>query len=903
MLFRLSLLLCLSVGITEALVADRRSTAGPCHQSNAREKIRLHTGWRFWRSESIPDGVVYEKRSDANDDTLVELKPWIMPIANEFIQNPADRHETPSTEPDVNIPYVSPTFNDAAWENVTVPHDWAIKMPFLEGENPIIPPAMGQLPVHGVGWYRHNLLIRGDANDTIYYLDLDGGMSYPMVWINGHLVGGWPFGYNSFRLNISPYLVEGDNIVAIRTENPAGPSSRWYPGAGLYRNVWLTKVAPVHVAHWGTTITSQEVSKDSATVDLSIKIQSVQPEQQDLAVTIVTEVFEIDLETNQRRETPSASFPPKTVKIRGSQTLVNDSIIIKSPKLWGPPPAQTPNLHVAVTSLYAGSEAKKAQLFDTYETVFGIRSLTFDPNRGVLINGEHVYLQGANHHHDLGALGAAYNHRAAERQLEILQEVGVNALRMSHNPPAPELLDLADRMGFLVMNEIFDSWSDGKSALDFHLIFDDWKEPDLRALIRRDRNHPSVISWSYGNEVKEQVGNDALAANISIHLRDICREEDPTRLSTAALNRSPPSSLLAKTLDLISLNYQGEGIRHGPAYANLTGTRTAPQYAAFHEAFPDKVITSSEFGSSLSLRGSFSFPVTPYDSAPLNETSGSIPNEYGVSAYELYTAGAGSSPDRVFHAQDEHPYVSGGFVWTGWDYIGEPYFYKGIRSGYWGIVDLAGFKKERFWLYQSRWRPDLPMAHIVPHWNWPDRVGENTPVHVFSSADEAELFVNGESKGRRSRESDPGFYRFKWDEIKYEPGEVRVVTYKDGKEWATDLVKTTGNAKKLRLKPDRSKVVADDEDLSFVTIEIVDDDGNVVPLANNKVKLSVSSGPGEIVATDNGHPADFTPFPSLERNAFHGLLLAVIRAGAIGRTTITAQSEGLESAELSLEFV
>ncbi|KAI8273145.1 Beta-galactosidase [Colletotrichum sp. SAR11_57] len=609
---------------------------------------------------------------------------------------------------------------------------------------------MGQLPVHGVGWYRRDLVIGDNINDTIRYLDIDGGMSYPMVWVNGNLVGGWPFGYNSFRLNISPYLKEGSNTLAIRTENPAGHSSRWYPGAGLYRNVWLTTVTSVHVGHCGTKVISRDVSKDSATIDLSVTIQTfkdsiVGANETQTTVSIISEVFELDSATGQRRREPVAKFPWQTLNLAGNHTETNSSVIINIPKLWGPPPSQKPSLYEVVT--------------------------TFD---------------------------------------------------------------------------------------------------------------------------------DEGAAEISVYLRDICHQEDPTRLTTSAINFSSPNSSLAQTLELISINYQGEGIRYGPAYEYLTGNKKTPQYDAFHEAFPHRVITSSEYASSLSLRGSFSFPVTPYNSAPVNSTDGDIPNEKGVSAYELYTAQAGSSPDRVFLAQDEHPYVSGGFVWTGWDYIGEPYYHKGTRSGNWGIVDLAGFKKERFWLYQARWRPNFPMAHIVPHWTWLNRTGEITPIHVFSSGDQAELFVNGESRGRRTRESDPGFYRFKWDDVTYEPGEVHVVTYKDGRKWANDTVRTTGDAVGLRLKADRDKIVADGEDVFFITVEVVDADGNVAPLANNMISMSVASGPGEIVATDNGHPGDFTAFASKERKAFHGLLLAIVKSTSAGDSIITANSTGLKSASLLL---
>jgi beta-galactosidase len=753
---------------------------------------------------------------------------------------------------------------------------------------------MGQLPVHGVGWYRRTLNVTSDDLDQKIYLDIDGAMAYPMVWVNEQLVGGWPFGYNSFRLDITPFLEQGDeNHLAVRVENPRGQSSRWYPGAGLYRNVWLTKVHPFHVAHWGTFITSRDVSKEKAMLDMTIQIENKAQEARQ--VTVTTQIHEYDTE-NSRRGQPIAEFPYKKLDLSSNdKQKLNSSVAIRNPRLWGPPPSQSPHLYVAVTRIWDGEI-----LLDVYETRFGIRSLKFDPDRGVFVNGEHVILQGVNQHHDLGALGAAYNERATERQLEMLQEVGVNAIRMSHNPPTPELLDLTDRMGFLVFNEAFDCWAEKKVELDFHLIFNDWHEPDLRSFIRRDRNHPSVFLWSYGNEIPEQ-SNDGEGAKISSQLRRIVHEEDSTRPTTFSMNLAFPNASLPATSDVISLNYQGEGIRYGPAYEYLTeGNKRSPQYDAFHEAFPEKVVLGSEVAWSLSLRGSYVFPVTPYNSAPVNDTSGGDLETLGVSAYELYTSQPGSSPDRVFLTQDEHPFVAGGFVWTGWDYLGEPYWCETCRSGYFGIIDMAGFKKERFWLYQARWRPALPMAHIVPHWNWPGREGEVTPVHVFTSGDEAELFVNGISQGRLRRE--PLEYRFRWDNVTYQPGKIHVMTYKDGKKWATDTVRTTGEASGLRLSADRSQIASDGEDLSFITVEIVDKDGLVVPEADNTILFSVS-GPGQLVATDNGFPADMTTFTSPERKALNGLLLGIVAASAgnSGIITVRAESQNLDPAEIQLK--
>src|SRR5690606_24173570 len=422
-----------------------------------------------------------------------------------------------------------------------------------------------------------------------------------------------------------------------------------------------------------------------------------------------------------------AEFPRSviTVAAKGNNSL-KSTLSLKDPKLWGPPPTQSPNLYEAVTTLRVGGK-----VVDRFKTRFGIRSIEFHATKGLLVNGERIPIKGVNQHHDLGALGAAFNLRAAERQLEILKELGCNAIRMAHIPPAPELLELTDRMGFLVVNEVYDSWERKKTPFDFHLIFPDWKEQDLRSFIRRDRNHPSVILWSFGNEVGEQY-TDRAGAALGKSLYDIVRDEDPTRPATASMNYASPDMPFPHIMDVISLNYQGEGIRDAPAYAHLTGIRTSPLYPAFHEKFPDKAIVSSETASALSSRGTYLFPVFEGISAAVADGSGGDPEKGYVSAYELYTSPFGASADKVFASQDRHPYVTGEFVWSGWDYLGEPTPYYLARSSYSGIIDLAGFKKDRFYLYQARWRPEHPMVHILPHWNWPNRLGKVTPVHLFT---------------------------------------------------------------------------------------------------------------------------------------------------------------------------
>jgi beta-galactosidase len=403
------------------------------------------------------------------------------------------------------------------------------------------------------------------------------------------------------------------------------------------------------------------------------------------------------------------------------------------------------------------------------------------------------------------------------------------------------------------------------------------------------------MAWSIGNEVGEQTSG-ASGAAIAQRLHDIVREEDPTRQTTASMNAAEPTMPFPAALDIISLNYQGEGIRNAPAYTHLNnGRKTPPQYRAFHEAFPEKMILSSETAAAISTRGTYLFPVTDGISAPVNDTSGGNSTSMYVSSYELYSADFGSSADKVFGAQDMNPYVAGEFVWSGWDYLGEPTPYYSARSSYFGFIDLAGFKKDRFFLYQSRWRLDLKMAHILPHWTWPDRVGQVTPVHVFTAADEAELFVNGKSQGRQKQTEFN--YRFRWNDIVYQPGELHVVTYKDGENWAKDTVVTAGEAAQLQIKPDRASIKADGLDLSFITVKVVDSKGNFVPEADNAITFSVS-GPGEIVATDNGDPTDLVAFPLRTRRAFGGLALAIVRAkaGQSGTITILATAKGIRSA-------
>lgn len=862
-IFAFLLSLCFDTTTAYSLKTPRALAAG-------RDRTSLNADWRFARFTSNPDALSYDI-----------LKPWILPAANEFLGEA--KYERPSeSAPGANVSYVQSDFNDEAWEQVSLPHDWAIKGTF---DAPGVGGGLGRLPINGVGWYRRTLAIDEKvlASGKTIFLDVDGAMAYAAVWLNGEFVGGWPFGYNSFRLDLTSFAKAGENQLAIRLDN-ALESSRWYPGAGLYRNVWLVTVAPVHVGHFGTYITTPKVSAEEASLELVVDIENKGNASQQAEV--VTEVYELDATSRKPTGHAVATFQSEIADVAGkSKKVVNSSVTLPNPKLWGPPPAQKPNEYVAVTTLSIDGTA-----VDVYETPFGVRSVQYDANTGVHINGEAVRIQGSCNHHDLGSLGAAFNFRAAERQIQMLQGMGNNALRTSHNPPAPELLDIADRLGLMVVDEIFDTWNYAKVENDFHRIFPDWHEPDLRSFIRRDRNHPSIISWSVGNELPEQSNSTGGATGKM--LQDVVHQEDPTRLVTVAMNGAAPNTSLANAIDIIGLNYQGEG--HGNSW-----TSTFPDFKA---AFPNKMIWSTESASTVSSRGVYLFPVTSNKSAVVGGSpgDGADPITHHVSAYELYSPSWAASPDKVFEQQDRHPYVAGEFVWTGWDYIGEPTPYdNSSRSSYFGIIDLAGFKKDRYYLYQSRWRPDLPMAHILPHWTWPeDRVGQVTPVHVFTSGDEAELFVNEASAGRKRKGQYD--YRLRWDNVTYAPGSVRVVSYKNGAEWATAEHRTAGVATALNLTADRTSITGDGQDLSFITVAVVDEAGNLVPHASNEITFSVASGPGVIVSTDNGDPTDPTPFPSLTRKAFGGLALAIVKTevGAQGEIVIEAQSSTLKSKDI-----
>ncbi len=876
------------------------------------QRILINDGWKFYKydSDKETDQLIYDVRpevkgevddrpADAKPTDAVKvlttqpvLKPYILPTGNRFIKNPGQRHVRSEGNPGWDFPFVQFDFDDKAWENVNLPHDWAIKGPFYKGAGAVIGGGMGRLPVQGVAWYRRKLDIPASATGKSIFLDVDGAMSYAVVWCNGKLVGGWPYGYSSWRVDLTPYAIPGQkNQLAIRLDNPTN-SSRWYPGGGIYRNVWLNIENSVHVAQWGTFVKTSDVSQSSAKIHLNVTLDNDSKAGGEYMV--ITQICLMGAEED-KVGVAIAKISPQKVFLKGeTSATISGSATILHPQLWRPLPERNPSRYIAITTI-----SIKGKIVDTYKTPFGIRDVRFDPVKGVLVNGQKIFLKGVNQHADLGSLGMAFNERAAERQLESLREMGCNAIRLSHNPPAPELLDLTDKMGFVVMDEIFDGWELKKTALDFHLVFPDWHEQDLRALIRRDKNHPSVIMWSFGNEVGEQYTGEE-GAKIAKRLYAIVKDEDPTRPATVSMNYAKPDMPLPAVADVISLNYQGEGIRNGPAYSGLKGINTPPLFPEFHSKLPDKVIISTENAAALSSRGEYLFPVYNGNSSPITDKVGGDAKQQQVSAYELYSVDFGSSADKVFASMEKHPFVAGGFVWSGWDYLGEPTPYYLSRSSYFGVIDLAGFKKDRYYLYQSQWRPELPMVHILPHWSWPDRIGLITPVHIFTSGDEAELFLNGRSLGRKKMQRYE--YRLRWDSVRYEPGELKAIAYKNGKIWAETSVNTTGNAEKLLLSADHSTLKADGQDLSFVTIRVCDKNSQTVPRAKNNISFSIE-GPGEIVSTDNGDAADLVSFASHQRNAFNGLCLVVVRAkaGETGIIKLKATADGLESQTISIK--
>ncbi|MBT3279485.1 MAG: DUF4982 domain-containing protein, partial [Phycisphaerales bacterium] len=779
-------------------------------------------------------------------------------------------------------------FDDSKWRTLNVPHDWAVEGPFrydLEANT-------GKLPWKGIGWYRKTFALpKDDAGKTIF-LDFDGVMANAKIYCNGKYVGTWPYGYNSFRMDLTKFVKCGeDNSVAVRVDTTQW-GSRWYPGAGIYRHVWLVKTSPVHVAHNGIFVTTPKITAEQGTVKIEVNIDNELAK--DALVTASATIHLLDEAGSPGSPVAAGLSSLRLTAISaGKSTTMNMQMAVPKPKLWD---LKTPNLYLVRTTVSVGDKQ-----VDVVDTKFGFRTVEFTAKKGFLLNGRHVPIQGVCQHHDLGPLGAAMNTRALQRQIEILKEMGVNAIRTSHNPPAPELLELCDRMGVLVQVEAFDCWHKGKRAFDYARIFDKWAKRDVQAMVLRDRNHPSVFMWSTGNEIGDR--SSVKGKRNSRMLTDAIHEVDPTRVVTNGCNGSGDDrNGFQKTIDVYGYNYH------------------VGFYKAFHKFNPTMSFHASETSSCSSSRGEYFFPVKR--TVMLQGT-----HNFHLSSYDMHVPKWGNTPDEQFRALDQTPACAGEFVWTGFDYLGEPTpFNRDVtnllnftdpkkravmaaelkklgkmrmpsRSSYFGIIDLCGFPKDRFYLYQARWRNDLPMVHILPHWNWAERVGKVTPVHVYSSGDEVELFLNGKSLGRKKLGEFE--YRFRWDDVKYAPGTLKAVAYKNGKKWSEAVMETTGKETKMGLSPDRAMIGAGSADLSFVTVKILDEKGRVVPRTHNLVNFTID-GPGEILAVGNGDPTSHESFQASHRKAFNGLCLVIVKAIGPGKITLTAQSEGLATATTTI---
>lgn len=847
--------------------------------SMVRERININRDWRYQIDD--PDGVGAALHYS-------RLKPYLLPCANDFIIF-GKRYQRPEGNPGENIAYVKSDFDDSEWRHLNLPHDWAIEGPFNIDYNG----STGKLPYWGIRWYRKTLELSQDDAGKQIYLDIDGAMSYASVWCNGQYVGGWPYGYASFRLDLTPYIKAGQkNVLAIRLDNP-DDTSRWYPGSGIYRNVWLVKTSPVHVEQWGTFVRNQQVDSEIAVMEMGVNIEN--HAGKDVQVKLQTSVYLQGKDGRPVGEEVTQSMTKDIAIKKDSWSSARFQFKVDKPKLWD---IDTPNCYVAVSWVFMDGKE-----MDSYETPFGIRTIEFTHNQGFMLNGQKVAIKGVCMHHDLGALGAAFNEVAAERQLRIMKEMGANAIRTSHNPPAPELVALCDRMGLMMQLELADTWQKGKRKNDYNLLFDDWSEADMRSLVRHYRNHPSVIMWSIGNEMPDQTTDQGVI--IARNLTAYCHDEDPTRPTSLGCNkRDAVFRDIVNQVDIFGLNYFHK------------------TYPVFKEQNPTRRYHASETSSATSSRGEYFFPVT----TDVNDSR----SGFQLSSYDMTTIGWGCAPEVQFKMNEEYPFMSGEFVWTGFDYLGEPTPYNKdltnllnfsdpnelekarkeleelgkiktpSRSSYFGIVDLCGFPKDRYYNYKSYWRPDVPTVHILPHWNWEERIGEITPVHIYTSGDAVELFLNGKSLGRREKAH--SYDRLTWDDVRYEPGSLKAIAYKNGQKWAEELVETTGKPAALQVTAEKTELKNDGTDLSFIRVAVVDSQGRVVPRSKNHLKFSVT-GPAEIIATDNGDATSLLPFQLSERDAYNGLALVILRSQYMkqGKVVLTVESKGLPKQKIALK--
>lgn len=766
-----------------------------------------------------------------------------------------------------------PAFNDAKWETVDIPHDWAIFGPFdknndlqnvavtqnFETQASLKTGRTGGLPYVGIGWYRTTFHSTPGKQTTLIF---DGAMSEARVFVNGKEACFWPCGYNSFYCDVTSLVNEDgkNNTLAVRLENRP-QSSRWYPGAGLYRNVHVVTTEKIHVPVWGTQITTPCVKDEYASVCLRTTILNAEKTE----LTVVTDIMDAD---------------GQVVSTKTNKGVINhgqpftQNFIVERPKLWSP---ETPVLYKAVSKIYSGDT-----LLDTYSTRFGIRTIEYIADKGFYLNGKRRKFQGVCNHHDLGPLGAAINVAALRHQLTLLKEMGCDAVRTSHNMPAPELVELCDEMGFMMMLEPFDEWDIAKCDNGYHRFFNEWAEKDMVNMLRQYRNNPCVVMWSIGNEVPTQWSPEGY--KVAKFLQDICHREDPTRPVTCGMDqvKSVLANGFAAMLDIPGLNYR------------------AHLYDEAYERLPQNIILGSETSSTVSSRGVYKFPV--------ERKAGAMYDDHQSSSYDLEYCNWSNIPDIDFARAEDHEWTIGQFVWTGFDYLGEPSPYDTNawpnHSSMFGIIDLASIPKDRYYLYRSVWNKEAETLHILPHWNWEGREGEKTPVFVYTNYPSAELFINGKSYGRQTKHKNgtvENRYRLMWHDAVYQPGEVRVVAYDEqGNPVAEKTVRTAGKPHHIELVTDRSSLQADGKDLAYVTLRIVDKDGNLCPNDGRLVSFKVK-GAGKYRASANGDPTCLDLFHKPEMHAFGGMLTVIVQSGEkTGEIELQATAKGIKTGTIRI---
>lgn len=779
--------------------------------------------------------------------------------------------------------YSDKDYNDAAWQTVSVPHDWAITGPFdrkydlqnvavtQNGEKvaSIKTGRSGGLPYIGTGWYRRRFDVPQGKEATLVF---DGAMSEAQVWVNGQKVGEWPNGYNSFHFNVTPYLnPDGkDNVLAVRLQNRPY-SSRWYPGAGLYRNVRLVTTDPVHIPVWGTQITTPHVNDEFATVKLNINVDNAG----DKTLKLVTTLTDADGKVVGQRTTTGK---------QNHGLPFEHNLEIEKPQLWSP---ESPYLYTATTEIFDDKDTK----LDSYSSRFGVRTIEVVPERGFYLNGKLRKFQGVCNHHDLGPLGAAINKSALRHQLELLKDMGADAVRTSHNMPAPELVELCDEMGLMMMLEPFDEWDIAKCNNGYHRYFQQWAERDMVNMIHQYRNHPSVVMWSVGNEVPTQCSNEGY--KVARFLQDICHREDPGRPVTCGMDQV--SCILrngfGSMFDVPGLNYR------------------AHRYKEAYDKLPQGLILGSETASTVSSRGVYKFPV--------QVTGKAMYDDHQSSSYDTEHCSWSNIPDEDFANADDNKWTMGQFVWTGFDYLGEPSPYDTdawpSHSSLFGIIDLASIPKDRYYLYRSQWNKNDHTLHILPHWTWPGREGQVTPVMVYTDYPEAELFINGKSQGRQKKLTAAEAaasndkmallrrYRLMWMDAVYQPGEITVVAYdSNGNKAAESTVRTAGKPHTLKLECSRDSLSADGEDLAYITVSVVDKDGNLCPADSREVRFKVN-GNGKFRANANGDATSLEQFHLPHMKAFSGQLTAIVQSSDTpGTVTLRAEARGLKPATITI---